>query len=229
MSDDDRLLRALGQLAREQEAQQPPADLLRPPAPAAQERVVGAVLAQLAGAAAPAAPAIAPPAAVPAARRRRWRWTLGLLVPLAAAAAGVVLWMRADPGAALPAYAMTVAGGVAEYRAAGAGDDGKPLALAAGAPLEVVLRPAIPARGTPGLRLFWVRGGQVRRWAVEPQRSPEGALRVRAPAEAPFGPGPGELVAIVARPDLLPDAIAVEALAAPADGWQILRRPVDWR
>jgi hypothetical protein len=78
-------------------------------------------------------------------------------------------------------------------------------------------------------RLFWVKGGRVRRWTAPVESSPEGVLRVIAPAESPFGPGDGEVVAIVGRPGALPDELDTATLDRGDAGWQTLRWPARWR
>lgn len=230
---DDRMLEALAGLAREQQGDEPPAELLAPPADHVKARIVDDALLALGGAplAAPTQ-ARAPVAADPPGLLRRLRWLFAVGVPVAAAAAAVVLLAPGgDRAPALPRYAMEIRGGVAELRS-GAGTPAEaPLVLAPGSSVELVLRPATAATGDVEARVFWVQGGQARRWNAQVQRSDEGAFLVRGPAERPFGPGPGadegELVAVVARPGSLPDEAGVTG--TPRPGWQVFRRAVSWR
>jgi hypothetical protein len=211
----DSLLRKLGQLAREQDGEAPPAELLSAHGDAARARIVERAL----GALAPA------PRAVRARSRKRLFFAFAL--PLAGAAALLVLVPRArPPGAPLPAYALEVSGGVAEVRGT---PPAGPLLLEAGARVELRLRPQHPIDGAADARLFWRAGRDLRRWPVRAQMSPEGVLRVIAPAESPFGPGDGEIIAVVARPDTLPEQTDLATLEAGRAGWQILRWPVRWR
>jgi hypothetical protein len=211
----DSLLRKLGQLAREQDGEAPPSQLLSPSVDTARivERALGKV--------APAPRAVR--------ERPRKRFFFALVLPLAGAAALLVLVPRArrPPGAPLPAYALEVSGGIAEVR--GAEPTRGPLLLESGARVELRLRPQHPIDGAVGARLFWRAGRDLRRWPVRAEMSPEGVLRVIAPAESPFGPGDGELIAVVARPDILPEQTDLATLEAGHAGWQILRWPVRWR
>jgi hypothetical protein len=222
----DQLLRALGQLAREQRREKtPPAELLEPPSEAIKERVVAQAIATLgAHAEKPAghgtARAVAPGSA------RRPRWWLWLPMPLALAA-GLAFWLRTGP-AALPSYAMETGGGAAAYRAGGRPDAGDPMLVAAGAPIEIRLRPAVDSTQAVAARAFWVSGSEVRVWQVATATSPGGAVRMRGAGERPFGTGAGELVAVIAAAGALPATISAAVLASPPAGWQVFRRAVRW-
>jgi hypothetical protein len=213
----DSLLRKLGQLAREQDTEAPP-ELLSAHAEAARTRIAESALG-----------ALAPQRVVRVKPRKRYFFAF--VLPLAGAAALLLLVPRVKrtPGAPLPPYAIEVSGGVAEVRATPAA--GGPLVLDAGARVELRLRPARPVseKGAADARLFWRSGRDLRRWPVRAQISNEGVLRVIAAAESPFGAGEGELIAVVARPDALPDQVDLATLDAGRPDWQILRWPVRWR
>ena len=222
---DDRLLFALGELAREQRQEKtPPSQLLAPPGDAVKERIVAQAIA--AAAVHPTGEvervaALASPRTRP--RPRRWLW----LGAPAALAAGVALWLHQGGGTgSLPKYAMEVSGGVAEYRGGAAADD-QPLVIEAGSAVEIRLRPAVDSAQPVVARAFWVRGNEVRPWAAQVATSPQGAVRMRGPGERPFGAGNGELVSVVAA--AVPGDVSAAVLAAPPSGWQLFRRRVRWR
>jgi hypothetical protein len=236
MADDDRLLKALGRVAREQAAE---ADRMPPgfgkmdgsASAQAEQRAAETALAALGLPTGKETPAYRQRPPLP--RRSGLRW-LSLLV-LVPAAAALMLWVGSDrQGSRLPLspYSMEVRGGVADVRSGAAPAETTPLAVRQGARLELVLRPDQRIEGDVQVALYWVKQGQARRWRVQPEAAPGGAFRVVAPAEAPFGPGPGEVVALVGRPGDLPDLSdqndvpAATVLAAKA---QVLRRPLDWR
>lgn len=229
---DERLLRALGQLAREQAAVPVPSELVTPPDPAVKDRIVTRGLADLAAhAPVTEAAGITPITAARKAGVGRRRWLAGAGGSLALAACAL-LWASRQQGegtsAALPAYSLSLAGGIAEQRSAG-GAGAAPLVLESGARVEVLLRPASATGEDLGARFFWVKDGRIRLWAITPERSPEGALRATGRPAAPFGAGAGELVAVVARQGALPDGLTTQQLASPPRGWQLLRHPVRWR
>lgn len=214
---DDKLLRALGGLAREQGQAAPPPELDAAPAPEAKDRAVERALA-----------ALGPPQK-PVPTRSWRRWTLAMVPALAAAAALVLLW----PGihAPLPGYELELRGGVAETRAAPAPATRQPLLLDEGSPIDLRLRPAEAVRGGVEVHLFWISGGQTRRWSAPVEVATSGAARVVGKAPRPFGAAEGELVAVVARPGTVRvgDSVDVAALERASQGAQWLRWPVRWR
>ncbi len=217
----DSLLKALGKVAREQRAADDtgPVEPIAPPSAALIEQLAGRALDDLAAFERPA-----PARTAPARTRKPWWWTIGLVAPLAVAAAAL-LWMRPGQGPALPGYTLTVAGGTAEFRAAGA-PEASPV-LTPGTRFEATLRPEVAATTPVGARLYWVKDGRGVPWDAQVEGSETGALRARGMVAAPFGPGAGELWAVVGRPDDLPTSF--DQVKAAADGrWQILRRPVLW-
>jgi hypothetical protein len=222
---EDRLLRSLGTLAREQDAEQPPAALLPPLHPAAHGRLVDEIL----GTAVPAPRplAVATEGVAVRAQRRLGRWLAALLVP-AAVAAGATLWLHAAPPP-LPGYEATVTGGVSETRSAPPPSTA-PILLDPGSPLEVVLRPQTEVPRSLEARAFWARADDLRPWTeAEVDHSPRGAFRFRGRAPRPFGPGPGHLVLVVAPPGQLPATIDASSLRSPPRVWRVVRQPVHWR
>jgi hypothetical protein len=212
MSNDD-LLRALGRLsvrqAEEDERPLPP-ELVGPPSLATRQHLADQALAALATTGGPRNR-----------EPRRWfqrldaRRTLLLATPaLGAAAAAALIFTRGRGGAPLPAYTMSLTGGVASLRGdAPAG--GEPLPLAEGSRVELRLRPEHPiAAGGVEVQLYWSRAGQQVRWTATTEMSDQGAVRVIGPAPRPFGAGDGELVVRIGRP------------GSPG---QTLRTPVRWR
>jgi hypothetical protein len=219
MSNDD-LLRALGRLSARQaeDEQRPLPPELTAPAPAAtRQHLANQALA-----------ALAPERVAEADRSpglRSWvqrlyaRRTLLLVTPALGAAAVGLMFARGRGSAPLPAYTMQLSGGVASVRGeppAGQPTVGaRPLTLAGGSRVELLLRPEHPiAAGGVDVQLYWARGGQQVRWSATTEMSPQGALRVVGTAPRPFGAGEGELVVVVGR---------------PGGVGQTLRAPVRWR
>jgi hypothetical protein len=220
VSADDRLLGQLAAVARQQQAQDPPAELMAAD-PARQEALVDVVLGKSSGDRPPLAGQLLAPM-----RRRLGRWIAGLVLPLAAAA-GIALWWRMSPPP-LPPYTATVTGGVSEVR--GPEDPGAPLVIEGDAPVQVILRPERATTVTVGAAAFWVRGDEVRAWSdAHPERSAAGAFLLRGRAERPFGPGPGFLLLVVAPAGEVPRALDAARLRAPSPGWRVVRHPVVWR
>jgi hypothetical protein len=142
------------------------------------------------------------------------RRTLLLATPALGAAAAALIFTRGRGGAPLPAYTMSLTGGVASLRGdAPAGAE--PLQLAEGSRVELRLRPEHPvAAGGVEVQLYWSRAGQQVRWTATTEISDQGAVRVIGPAPRPLGAGDGELVVLIGR---------------PGSSRQTLRTPVRWR
>jgi ferric-dicitrate binding protein FerR (iron transport regulator) len=225
---DDRLLRALGKLSQAQK-EAPVPEALTSPSPAAEARAAERALAALGVEAAPAPRPAAPSATESLWQRLRRRWLVAAVPALAGAMALLLLWPRGG-GEGLPGYALEARGGVAETRGEPAPGAGAPLVLEPGSRLELRLRPDQRVSGEVSARFYWVKDGRARRWAVDPEAAPGGAMRVIGAADRPFGPGEGEIVALVGRPQALPTADVLDAasLAAPAPGVRVLRWPIRW-
>jgi hypothetical protein len=228
MSNDDRLLKALGQLAREQDATaEPPRELLSPPSPDVVAQIATRGLASLdKSAPAPATGTAVTSIDAARARRKRWTWTAAVAGPLALAASAL-LYVNSERGPALPAYSISITGGLAEQRSSAG--TAPALLLEPGAPVEIVLRPQAPTSESLDAHLYWVQGDRVQRWPVEAERSPEGALRLRGRALSPFGPGDGQLTAVIAPAGSLPATATARDLTSPRKAWQVFHHPVHWR
>jgi hypothetical protein len=215
MSNDD-LLRALGRLSARQaeEADEDPAlrHLSAPPPLETRQRLADQAMAALHGRPQQESESVARPV--------RWfqqlyaRRTLLLATPALGAAAALLVFTRRRGGGPIPAYTMQLTGGVATLRGT-TPDSDAPLPVAEGSRVELRLRPErdLPA-GDLEVQLYWSRGGQRERWTATTEISPQGAVRVVGTAPRPFGPGDGELIAVVGR---------------PGGPWQTLRAPVRWR
>ncbi len=155
---------------------------------------------------------------IPISRRRKSAAAVFAVVA-AAAAAAVVLWPRAPVTAPLPLYALSVTGGRAESRHGGAAE-GELRQLGAGDRLDIVLRPATALDGAVVARVF-VKGpaSGLRAVSIEPEISPEGAIRVQGGGDQllPVPAGRYELLVAVARD---PAALEVAGLAARLEGAQ---------
>jgi hypothetical protein len=160
--------------------------------------------------------------------RRAFALSAGGLV--VAAAAGLLLWMRpsgTDPDApALPGYAVSATGGVADVRGAGsktAPADGTTAArqrLRPESQLRVVCRPDTSVVGPVAVRAFFIQGGQITEVKPQIATAPTGAieLRVRG-ADLGGNRGQGDLRVVLGRPD------AVLAFDPHADGTKKIDGP----
>ena len=224
MSDisDDKTLRALGKLAREQQEAASPEleELLRPLSAEAKEKMAQRAM-----------PALGLPSSgatnvlVPARGWRRATRLTAVAVPLALAASlFFVLVLRGPSSSAIPSYEAAWSGGVQALRA----DPAAPVErLGPNAQLQLLLRPAKTVEGNVAVRLFAIEGGAAREWKIRSEVSPEGAIRVVA-----LGSDLGtvtaselEVVAVVGRPNALP---AANELGATREGLQVFRRKIQW-
>jgi hypothetical protein len=234
---DDRLLKTLGNLAREQARENPPAGVVGEPTAEGEARAAERALAALGlktatdVSAEHAVRQMRPPVTAQGPsfwERLRQRWAVALAIPTLAMLALFFIRMGSGPEG-LPAYGLEVLGGVAETRGPEAAAEA-PLRVEPGAAVELRLRPSVSVDGPVDVRLYWVKDGRAVRVSGVAEHAPGGAIRVRAPAEMPFGPGAGELVAIVGRPGTLPPESAqdVSAIASAAKQAQLLRHKVEW-
>lgn len=154
----------------------------------------------------------------PSARARRALWGLP---PALAAAAALLLWLRAPSPEPLAAYRLEVSGAVASARGVeGAERSGEPAVTRLGPErrLELLLRPALPDRHAAGASVFLEQRGERRPLPASVARSESGALRLALELPA-LSEGAAQLLVVVARPEVP----AAEAAAAEADhgpGWQ---------
>ncbi len=232
---DDTLLKALGKLARQQQAEDAASEHVPAAASAAMiqlltDRALGD-LAQFEGQQDPAtAQAGARPAntgVAPPARRARW-WAIGFAVPLAVAASAL-LYVRTDRGTPLPTYShAALSGGTSEFRS-GAQPEGPP-SLTEGASFQIVLTPDVPVAGPLTTHFFWVKDGRSVAWKPDVEFSADGAVRARGIVRSPFGPGTVELVSVISRTNELSElSERYEALVAPSASRRVLRNSVSWR
>lgn len=153
--------------------------------------------------------------------RRAVVW-VGAGVALAAAAL-VFVWRPAPE--ALPAYGVTVRGGLAVTMAET--PEGPPK-LGPDERLTLVLTPAVPLQAEVEVRAFVEVDGEPRPWSPPIERSAEGAVRIDGTAASlglgDFGVGQRRLHVIVGRSGSLPDAPPSERRGA---GWQALAVDVD--
>ncbi len=240
---DDELLEALAAAARAERARDPRYDALADDALSEEDRAALAALgddeamtvftplgdaakARFADAALGALGAQAPPASGAKVLPFRRTWVgraLTFAVPLAAAAALAFILLRpAAEGPGLPEYRLDATAGERTLRSADPAPADVPR-YGPGSRIELVLRPSTAAQGPVAVRAFLNRGGELQPWAVTPEVSPEGAVRIAGPVEKllPEVTGEVEILLAVGRPEALPDARDV--LTAPPAGWRLLR------
>lgn len=214
--DDDALLRALGALAREREAEAEaddawPADdeALRPLDEAEAAMLMDAVLGAEVRAEPPPSPAtLTPP------RRRGWVWA-GVVGALAAA---LLLAIGLRGPDALPDYRLTAGAGEQTFRA----DPEAPAAdgrarYTTGSRVQLVARPASDVPDPVVARVYVRQGGQTTRLDPPVQVSPTGAVRLDAVAgeTLPLPEGEGELILLVRPTDLGTDDAELLQAADP--------------
>jgi hypothetical protein len=182
-------------------------------------------------------------------KQRRWR---NLLILSAVALVGIgaattITLQRGQPAPAsqvadpappidrpdvptLPPYIMNMAGGDIDINAADPKDPmGPPVIANPGARLEFSVRGELEVKIRVHVKLFWRMKDRLARWQPSVQYGPFSTYRYRGSGEAPFGPGRGDLVAIVSPFADIPDVIHAAWLSRPPRHWQILRQPVVWQ
>lgn len=226
-------LKALQDLAAEDERWAEAVELHQPLSAPAVDRFTDAVLAEL-GAAPEAAPA-APPAheaeVIPLAPRRRrlMGWSLGL-GGLAAAAA--IAFMLTGPGASppIPSYSLEVGQGAADVRGPAAAG-GEVTALTPNTRLDLVLRPSSAVeRGDAGLaaKAFLKVGDQITQWKPPLTISDGGVVELvgRAGDLLPADlRGEITLILAVGRPEALPHSptqVAKALSGGAGPQWRLL-------
>jgi hypothetical protein len=169
------------------------------------------------------------------------RLALGLSLVLAAVGAVLLLRPAAPPPptarpiptppgtVVLPAYVMAIANGGAVEPGTALPNGQLPVVLDGNELLDVVVRPERKVTASVDHWYFWVKGAQTRRWTAVPQPAPSSAFRTRGTAEKPFGPGLGELVAVISPLKDIPETIAAATLASPPAHWQVLHQAIKWR
>jgi hypothetical protein len=226
MSPSDDLLKRVGDRARARadEADALEVEIRAPREPAAFRRTakVDGVLAAIAA----AGPASAPPVK----RAPRWAWIAGV-APLAAAAV-VVLAVRAShaPQAPVGEYTFAVSGRVDRARAAH-DDVATSLEPREGSLQQVIVRPREAARGPVAAQVLVVRPGGAAAAGVEAEVSELGVVRFDVAGERLRGAS--EVRVVIAPPDAIDRAVArVTASGAgePASldgGAVVVRVPVE--
>jgi hypothetical protein len=156
----------------------------------------------------------------------------GLLIgaPLALAAALAVFLLRPGAAVPVPGYSLEVTGGLHTVR----GDEVPkgPPTVGPGVRLELVLSPDTRVTGPVAARGFLVRDGEARPWALTPEITEAGAIRLAGDAAAlgltDVPAGHWTAIIAVGRPDALPKTAPI---ADPADdaGWRRLVTPLELR
>jgi len=212
MNDDD-LLRELRDAARQRDGQRTETPLDAPLGPAFEEAVVARI--------------------VPVVRSRKSARprVLFYLAPVAAlaAAAALLLVIRRAPlagDAALPAYVLTVAGGLDDVRAGGQPAATSSVAAHAQSPVTLLLRPDTAVHEALTVRVFASRDGNVHEVAAEVRTSATGSVEVRGRLGTLVGDAPGgaTLVVIVARQGALFDPGALVPGGSPLPAGVIVER-----
>jgi hypothetical protein len=171
---DDALVRMLQRAAKEEDDPRL-AELLRPPPPARRERMVAAIVGKKRS--------LLPRAAM-------------LAAPLAIAAAALVVFLM--PSRDVPAYELSLAGDVQEHRAQPA--PGREVRLHAGAPFELVARPAKRLDRPIVPRAALVHEGRVQPWSPPLEVDPGGSVRIAGDPRIIFpGAGAYEIVLVLSH------------------------------
>lgn len=213
------------------EAPQATVSLYEPLGPDFQARAVDTALAGLGLAPAQPAPANRSSGSVVpmAVARRRMMWAL---LPVAAAA-GLSLWLMRPPARGpLAEYTLQILGGEASTRAEPSKNTEASLpTIGPGSRLSFVLRPSREAVVPLAARAWLARNGELRPWAVVPEVSEAGAVRIAGTWEslglAALEPGEWDALIVVSTPDHLPGESEIHATlddSPPADApWRMQR------
>lgn len=126
-----------------------------------------------------------------------------------AAAAVVVVLLRSS--APLPGYQIAVTGGSSETRGE------QPTDFAAGDRIQVVLRPETAIQGHLESQLFLLREGELRRLETQSTFALGGSVKMTSSLGRDLQPGPWTLWAVIGRPGELPDPAELQSLAAHDD------------
>lgn len=223
--DDDRLLRRLGALAKDQEREPTAEELAELEGVAsldadAQDRIAANLEKQMGGKGGMVV------------RPARWRAQVGVLASGLALAAGVALFMSRSGTDAVPLYALDTSG-AASVRGPSTPSSGATattcvLRASSLGSFEVIARPHDPVDGAIGAHAFLLRGGVVESFTTPLEISPQGS--VRASGENQRLVGASELRVVVGRPsELGPDDALSKArgTATSGRGWQMLRCTIE--
>jgi hypothetical protein len=229
---DDRFMRELGRVVREERAASDEAGgaLAQPFTRAELDAMIGKTATALADAKAKDS------RVVPLTPRRGGTWfAAGAVAAALALAAAIVLWMQSpgnDP-ALLAHYELVVQGTARDVRGETNAPSSGPVLLARDGLLTITLRPSTPSRAPVDARAFVARGDELRPLAIAPERSAEGALRVKLGPEsiAELPDGPSRLIFFVGAPSHVPgNAVDAKArMAGPQEGVQAISLDVSVR
>lgn len=136
----------------------------------------------------------------------------GWIVAAAAAVLAVVLLRPSPP---LPDYRVSVSGGSSEMRSGPAGS------FAPGDRIQVVLNPETAARGDLEARLFLLQGDELRPLETENEVVEGGSVRLKGTLDPDLEEGIWTLRAVIGRPGDLPDPKELTL----REGWS---RDKDW-
>ncbi len=163
----------------------------------------------------------------------QWWRGVGLAIGLSTAAASIIAYVATRPDApGLPAYAAEIEGGDAPMR--GADSVLAERALTSDSVLAVTLRPDVPVQGVVDVRVFLAEGAALRPIGIHAEVSAQGAVRIGGRVGQLLGvdrPGAYEIVAVVGRPEHLPDSpdalarAVLDSGAASRAGLQVFRVP----
>lgn len=118
----------------------------------------------------------------------------------AAAAAAVLAVVLLRPAAPLPDYGISVSGGSSQMRS------GPAASFAPGDRIQVVLNPVTETRGDLEARLFLLQGDDLRQLETQSEEAvPAGAFKIQGRLDPDLRPGLWTLWAVVGRPGDLPD------------------------
>ncbi|MCP3963701.1 MAG: hypothetical protein GY719_38180 [bacterium] len=157
-------------------------------------------------------------------RIRRWRWAVAAAAALVAFA---LIWPSPSPSP-LPDYELSLEGGMSETRASVSGEVPT---FEPGAPFSLLLRPVTDASGKVAVRAWLDDGETLRVWQARPRISEGGSVLYAGTVgeDVPLPPGDWVLWLAIGRGDGLPDAAAIRegpATSPASRDWVLLKTPV---
>jgi hypothetical protein len=223
MSDDDdqeKLLRALGAVARRQSSSsaEPSSEASAPLDAAARARIADHLADHLER----------PARASPPVGFARWRSTFGVASAIVALAAGIALVVtHGSSGDPLPAYVLVGSGTSTERGPSEREPRSCVVRASAIGSFEIVARPDESVHGEVVARAYLVRDRQLVVAAFVPEVSSQGAVRLLGATSALVGAS--EVVFVVGRPGAIPpaDTLASHALPASGAGWRAIACAVE--
>jgi hypothetical protein len=239
---EDRLLRELGHLAREEEGAEKARlderwDRLAAGTLTAEEEAELLALAETSDEAREAYEAFRPLGPEFQARvvERIAKERLGRVLPFrpalriggwltAAAAAAAIAVVLIGPSAPLPGYQISVSGGASEMR----GEQEETVRFAPGDRYEVILRPdtAVTEAESLEARCFLVRDGEQRHVEVQSHSEPSGVVKLNGSIPSDLQMGTWTLWAVVGRPGELPDAAELQKDEVRQRSWVAVAKDI---